>query len=679
MKKRKMILLILMLVIGFAAVSTTLVINGTVNLSFNSKDFDVYFSAATLDGVDKKSEFISSNGKELNFKTPELSIIGDTAIIYYEVTNASRYYDAEVKLVCDDLNDEHISVTNVLNADVIESQTTADGVLVSELISASVETQSVTLTCRIEATPVSRDKEGEEIVEGDVTTYSLYGYYVDKNDNVIANADLAVYSDIPHFVKTDDRGYFYVDGLEKGSHEVYYLKNVENMESLTKDEIKSLATSSSVFTTSSGNVVFNDNSKIKDVVIELTNNSQYNIVLKTSNGAIINENYQVTQNHPYGNLPTVEVTNSSFLHWELEDGTVVGANTLVANNKPHELIAVISPVGAPVIQASTTNWTSDDVTVSIMMPGIADKGIKHYEYLITKKENPGSQDTPIGITSGNIIVNSLGVNHVYYRTVANDNVKSGWSEGIVTKIDKTAPTNVSFSNKVVNANNVTMNVNYIENESNITTTKCYYGDVSSQTKEGTLNNGTCVYPSSAEYAKVCVTNAVGKETCSSSKKLAEYFAKNGNLLVEFQEYIPRDGSFKATQGNGYYQFEVGLNNGKSSGRGGIYTKNKYNFTDMAWGYYDVEVRQESRIGGAHVESTISNYIWFETSPEQYQSIFWLGDFDEDPGSLYDHPRQIYNGRLSLSPRNDVYVSFGKNISTQYATIKIYNIWYQLSN
>lgn len=680
MKKRNVMILAILLVIGFAAVSTTLILNGTVNLAFNTKDFDVYFSAAMLNGEDKKSEFISSDGKELNFNTNTLSMVGDQAIVYYEVTNASRYYDAEVKLVCDDLNDEHVSVTNVLNADVIESQTTADGVFVSELISASVDSKSINLTCRIEATPVSREKEGEEIVEGDVTTYSLYGYYVDEDNNSIANADLVVYSDTPHFVKTDARGYFYVEGLEKGSHEIYYLKNADDLESKTKDEIKSLATSSSVFTTSSGNVVFSDNSQIKDVVIELTNNAQYNIVLKTSSGAVINENYLVIQNHTYGNLPTVEVTNSSFIHWELEDGTVVNNDTLVVSNKPHELIAVISPVVSPVIQANASNWTTNDVTVSIKTPGVAEKGIKHYEYLITKKENPSSQDSPNGTTSGNITVSNIGTNYVYYRTVANDDVKSSWSEGIVTKIDKTAPTDVSFSNKVITSDNVTMNVNYTENESNITSTKCYYGDASSQTKEGSSNNGTCVYPSSSEYAKVCVVNSVGKETCSSPKKLADYFIKDGKMLEEFLEYTPDYGTLTTAQKDGYYQIEVGDKNAPS-GRGGIYTKNKYDFSIYEWGYYDLDIKQEGRLGaaGPHVESTISNYIWFKGSTEKYQSIFWLGDFENDPGSTSYNPRQVQSGRISFSPRNDVYISLGKNSSTQYATIKIYNVWFQLQN
>lgn len=678
MRKKKIFLLIALLIIGFAAVSATLVLNGAVKLGFNANDFDVYFSASTLNGVDKKSEFISSNGKELNFTTDELSLVGDKAVIYYEITNASRYYDASVKMVCDDFNDDKVSVTNVLNSELIKAQTSSDGVLVTELISPVVGSETVKLKCRIEATPITREEIANDNVEGDVTTYSLYGYYVDDNGESIANTNLVIYSSTPHFVHTDDRGYFYVDGLEKGSHEIYHVPEIENIENKNKDEIKSLASSNAVFTTSSGNILFNDNSKIKDVVLELTNNVSYNIVLKTSSGTIINENYQVTHNHPYGNLPTVDVSNSSFIHWTLEDGTVISNDSLVATKDPHELIAVISPVVAPVIQASTTNWTTNDVTISIITPGSAAKGIKHYEYLITKNENPGSQDTPTGTTDGNITVSSVGVNHVYYRTVASDDVKSGWSEGIVTKIDKTAPTNVSFSNKVVAGDNVTMNVNYTENESNVTNTKCYYGDASSQIKEGTFSNGTCVYPTSAEYAKVCVTNAVGKETCSTSKKLADYIVKSGVPQVEFEVKVPERGISEFSQENGYSYLKFGDKSGPS-GRGGINTKEPIDTTNYARMYADTEY---------YYETTGSNpdfAIWLRDDGWTWEKgrtwlVFYMARYgDEVVNIKKTENRKTLSSVMDNSDGHLPYMMIGKNSSKLYGELKIYNIWFQLTN
>lgn len=683
MRKRRIMILVVLLVIGFAAVSTTLIMNGSVNLGFNENEFDVYFSEATLNGEDKKTEFISSDGKTLTFNTQNLSLVGDQAVVYYEVTNASRHYDAEVKLVCDDFENEYVSVTNVLNASVIEAQSSADGVLIAELVKASVESQSVDLTCRITANPTSRDSVAEDAEVGDVTTYSLYGYLVDSGEAPIEDVDVVVYSNEPHFTKTDNRGYFYVSGLEKGSHEIYYVKTDEDLTNKTKEEIKSLAISSSTFTTSSGSVVFKNDAKIKDVVVELTNNATYNITLKTGNGAIISDHYEVTQNKPYGDLPVVEVVNSSFLHWTLEDGTIITNNSLVATNVSHTLIAVMSPVVAPVIEASNSNWTDKDVEVSIKTPGSADVGIKNYEYLITSKSEVLSTDTPTGTTTGSITVSNTGSNYVYYRTVALDDAKSAWSTGVVVRIDKTAPSNVNFSNKVVSSSNVTLNVNYTEDESSIKETKCYYGDASSQTSLGEAKNDTCVYPASAEYSKVCVVNSVGKETCSSPKKLAEYFFKNGVPQVEFEKYNPEGTYVTTTQKDGYYLLEVGYKTSEvrdiiTTERSGIYTKEKYDFSKMNYAYSELDFSMSAhQKTNPTLQVRISKGLWFAHSEEEGVNAYYYdwGDITEDI-SISDSVKKYIS--RDFSSETDSWLMIGKNSSKQYSEIKIYNIWFQLT-
>ena len=52
MKKSAIMVAIVFMMIGFAAVSTTLVINGNAKVSENNEDFSVIFTAATLDGKD---------------------------------------------------------------------------------------------------------------------------------------------------------------------------------------------------------------------------------------------------------------------------------------------------------------------------------------------------------------------------------------------------------------------------------------------------------------------------------------------------------------------------------------------------------------------------------------------------------------------------------------------------
>ena len=83
MRKNKKWLLaaILLLGIGFAAVSTTLYINGNVGITANEADFDVKFTKATLDGTDVSSSAISADGKTITYGTNDLSMVGDKSTL----------------------------------------------------------------------------------------------------------------------------------------------------------------------------------------------------------------------------------------------------------------------------------------------------------------------------------------------------------------------------------------------------------------------------------------------------------------------------------------------------------------------------------------------------------------------------------------------------------------------
>ena len=102
MRKNKKWLLaaILLLGIGFAAVSTTLYINGNVGITANEADFDVKFTSAKLDGTDISTSAISADGKTITYGTNDLSMVGDKSTLDFEVTNNSELYDAEVSIEC---------------------------------------------------------------------------------------------------------------------------------------------------------------------------------------------------------------------------------------------------------------------------------------------------------------------------------------------------------------------------------------------------------------------------------------------------------------------------------------------------------------------------------------------------------------------------------------------------
>ena len=60
MKRRSaLIIAILVMTIGFAAISTTLIINGSAKVSENTDDFSVIFTSASLDGTDVYGNVIS--------------------------------------------------------------------------------------------------------------------------------------------------------------------------------------------------------------------------------------------------------------------------------------------------------------------------------------------------------------------------------------------------------------------------------------------------------------------------------------------------------------------------------------------------------------------------------------------------------------------------------------------
>lgn len=107
MKKYKnikigLIVAILLLAVGFAAVTTTLTINGNVPLKNNTTDFttNVTFSdeegkAPTLVASDSSktasAPTLSSDKKTISFTTPELDTINETVTLSYHVKNDSQY------------------------------------------------------------------------------------------------------------------------------------------------------------------------------------------------------------------------------------------------------------------------------------------------------------------------------------------------------------------------------------------------------------------------------------------------------------------------------------------------------------------------------------------------------------------------------------------------------------
>ena len=93
-RKSAIVIAIFIMSIGFAAVSTTLIINGNTKVSENADDFSVIFTAATLDGTDVYASVIDETKEIISFSTSGLTTLNQTSVLTYEITNNSSNYDA---------------------------------------------------------------------------------------------------------------------------------------------------------------------------------------------------------------------------------------------------------------------------------------------------------------------------------------------------------------------------------------------------------------------------------------------------------------------------------------------------------------------------------------------------------------------------------------------------------
>ena len=161
-KKASMVIAILLLAVGFAAVSTTLIINGNAKVSENADDFSVIFTAATLDGKNVYASVIDDTKKIITFETSDLKTLNQTSVLNYEVTNNSSNYDAEVIVNCkvkDNTEAKYTSIKNELegNATVVKAKETLNGTLTVTLNKTATEEVKEEYVCELTFNAVERD------------------------------------------------------------------------------------------------------------------------------------------------------------------------------------------------------------------------------------------------------------------------------------------------------------------------------------------------------------------------------------------------------------------------------------------------------------------------------------------------------------------------------------------
>ena len=151
-------LVLLFMFIGFATVSTTLSINGDMELLSDLDDFNIYYSRAIVNGVEDTSIIKSST--ELDFGAA-LKTVGVDYVIEYDITNASSAFDAQVSINCS-ASTEYFSINNEFDSDTpIGARQTRTGIMTLRKIqTVAGDEQTNTISCDIVATPVERSEEG---------------------------------------------------------------------------------------------------------------------------------------------------------------------------------------------------------------------------------------------------------------------------------------------------------------------------------------------------------------------------------------------------------------------------------------------------------------------------------------------------------------------------------------
>ena len=186
-KKSAIIIAIILMSIGFAAISTTLVINGNANVSENNEDFSVIFTAASIDGNDVYTTAVDETKKTITFTTSELKTLNQTSILTYEVTNNSSNYDANVTITCvpkTGTTAKHTSIKNELanDATIVKAKESVTGTLTVTLNKTATEEVTEEYTCKLEFTAVERDTIGVELTQFQKDSWATIAANV-KNGN----------------------------------------------------------------------------------------------------------------------------------------------------------------------------------------------------------------------------------------------------------------------------------------------------------------------------------------------------------------------------------------------------------------------------------------------------------------------------------------------------------------
>ena len=201
MKKNKtvktgIIIAILLLTVGFAAVTTQLFINGVITLKPDSSNFKKYVVFADDSGYEPKitvndqfnlaansndmgSAEVTDEGKTIIFTTPIFYQIGDEVTLHYHIKNKSQYHARLGEVSCEVYNEDGSEIAESENKylNVVADNKIANKRLDSDSISDE-DTLRIIMTRSFAGTSTSETKKYQVRCEMTPT-----GEKIKKNDS----------------------------------------------------------------------------------------------------------------------------------------------------------------------------------------------------------------------------------------------------------------------------------------------------------------------------------------------------------------------------------------------------------------------------------------------------------------------------------------------------------------
>lgn len=312
------------LAVAFAAVTTTLVMRGGVILAENTEDYAIYFSKSVINDKDESKRTISTDGQALTFDA-KMNTLGDVTKLDYEVTNASKNYDAKVSVECEledqteggsPVNiDRYLSIEYSNLESIIPARETGTGSIIVTMKRSMVNDVKLGLKCNLKFDADERDSLGSTPSGSGASNYSFKGYLVDKYDAILTNTSIVILDNERKVINTgnDEETPFIIEGLDMGFHEVYIIegKTIEEINNMSDDEIKANATTSAKFTQSSKEIIFDNGYKIANELVK----KEYVITFDAQGGLVNPKTKKVFTRDVYGELPTPTLTGYIFNGW----------------------------------------------------------------------------------------------------------------------------------------------------------------------------------------------------------------------------------------------------------------------------------------------------------------------------------------------------------------------------